>query len=139
MKTYSVQKRVENEKTTEINDKLTFDNLKEAEVKFNEILEDQETYAGEYNDGEFSSYYNEVLEIEVCEDDDCETLKEVVVYYEGMVDKNNWKGEHAVNYWGIAKHNGQELIYNFYDNGKDLKIEYKNIKSSELSNWYNYK
>lgn len=42
------------------------------------------------------------------------------------------------NYWAVGKFNGQELVYNFYDNGRDLNLEYENIKESELKNWFNY-
>lgn len=140
MKTFNVQKRVSTEKTTEIYDQLSFDTLEEATSKFNDLLSQQETYAGEYNDGQFSEYYNEVLEIESfdTETDDFETIEEVVVYQEGLTDKNNYKGEYANNYWAIASHNGTELIYNFYDNGFDLNLKYENVKASDLKQWYNH-
>lgn len=140
MKTFNVQKRVSTEKNTEIYDKLSFDNLKEATSKFNELIKQQETYAGEYNDGQFSEYYIEALEIESfdTETEDFETIEEVLVYQESLTDKNNYKGEYASNYWVIASHNGKELVYNFYDNGIDLNLMYENIKESDLNKWYNY-
>lgn len=141
MKTYNVQKRVSTETTTELYEKLSFNNLEEAKERFNEVLELQDMYAGEFNDGEWKGYYTETLEIESFDDEteDFKTIKEETVYHEGMIDKNNWKGNYANNYFAIAKWNGTELVYNFYDNGKDLNLEYKNIKASELENWYNYK
>ena len=141
MKTYNVQKRVETEKTTEIFEKIPFKNLKFAESKFNEILKLQKTYAGEFNDSEFSDYYKETLEIESFNDEtgDFETIKENLVYLEGTTDKNNYRGDNANNYWTIAKHNGIDLIYNFYDNSQDLNLEYPNIKEKDLSKWFNYK
>lgn len=139
MKTYKVQKLVQTEKTTESFDPKSFDNLKDAETFFNEILAKQVLLAGEYNTGEFSEYYNETLEIESFDDesDDFETIKEVVVYTESLMDKNNYKGDYANNYWGIGVFDGCELVYNFYNNGKDMQLEYENIKESELKKWYN--
>lgn len=138
MKTFNVQKRVATESTTEIYETISFDNVKDAEIKFNEILEKQDTYAGEFNNGEFSEYYMEFLEIEsVDEDGDFETIKEVLVYHEGIEDKNNWKGNYACNYWAVAKHNGVDLVYNFYNNSKEMVLEYEGI--TDLDNWYNYK
>ena len=140
MKTYNVQKRVNTGSTTEIFDTISFDCLDKAEEKFQEILAVQETYAGEYNDNDFRDYYQEEIEIEYFDDetDEFEQIKSVTVYYEGVKDKNNYKGEFANNYWAVAKFNGQELVYNFYDNGRDLNLEYENIKESELKNWFNY-
>ena len=140
MKTYNVQKRVNTGSTTEIFDTISFDCLAKAEEKFKEILAVQETYAGEYNDNYFRGYYHEEIEIESFDDetDEFEQIKSVTVYYEGVKDKNNYKGEFANNYWAVAKFNGQELVYNFYDNGRDLNLEYENIKESELKNWLNY-
>lgn len=140
MKTFNVQKTVSTEKTTEQFDAVSFDNLQDAESHFNKVLAKQVTYAGEYNTGEFSEYYEEALSITSIDDEtqDVEDVKSECVYYEGRKDKNNYKGDYPNWYWFIAKFNGTELIYNFYDNGKDLNIEYSDIKESELKNWYNY-
>ena len=140
MKTYNVQKRVNTGSTTEIFDTISFDCLDKAEEKFQEILAVQETYAGEYNDNDFRDYYQEEIEIDCFDDetDEFEQIKSVTVYYEGVKDKNNYKGEFANNYWAVGKFNGQELVYNFYDNGRDLNLVFENIKESELKNWFNY-
>ena len=140
MKTYNVQKRVKTGSNTEIFDTVSFDCLDKAEEKFIEILAVQETYAGECNDNDFRDYYQEEIEIDCFDDetDEFEQIKSVTVYYEGVKDKNNYKGEFANNYWAVGKFNGQELVYNFYDNGRDLNLEYENIKESELKNWFNY-
>ena len=140
MKTYNVQKRVKTGSNTEIFDTVSFDCLDKAEEKFQEILAVQETYAGECNDNDFRDYYQEEIEIDCFDDetDEFEQIKSVTVYYEGVKDKNNYKGEFANNYWAVGKFNGQELVYNFYDNGRDLNLEYENIKESELKNWFNY-
>ena len=137
MKTYNVQKTVQTEKNTTSFNKGAFDNLQDAEKLFDEILKQQQTYAGEYNDINFSEYYTESLEL-IClddDEDDIEPIKEVVVYHEGTFDKNNYKSDYADNYWGVGKFNGTELVYNFKIEGK---IEYTDIKESELKNWYRY-
>ena len=140
MKTYNVQKRVNTGSTTEIFDTISFDCLDKAEEKFQEILAVQETYAGEYNENDFRDFFQEEIEIEYFDDetDEFEQIKSVTVYYEGVKDKNNYKGEFANNYWAVGKFNGQELVYNFYDNGRDLNLVFENIKESELKNWFNY-
>lgn len=140
MKTYNVQKRVNTGSTTEIFDTISFDCLDKAEEKFQEILAVQETYAGEYNENDFRDFFQEEIEIDCFDDetDEFEQIKSVTVYYEGVKDKNNYKGEFANNYWAVGKFNGQELVYNFYDNGRDFNLEYENIKESELKNWFNY-
>ncbi|WGK93819.1 MULTISPECIES: hypothetical protein [Flavobacterium] len=138
MKTFIVQKEVETGKTTEQYDSVYFDNLKDAEIYFNTELSNQENLAGEYNIGEFSEYYKESLVITVVDGEDIEDLKSISVYEEGMKDKNNYRGNYANWYYYTAKFNGAELVYNFYDNRKDLNIEYSNIKKSELNKWFNY-
>jgi len=139
MKIYNVQIRIERDDNTDTVLLESFNDLEEAQEFFDEKLDDMEYHAGQYlweNDSKNS--YQEILEIELKEGDwDFETLKEEVVYLEGSMDKNNWMGEYPVNYWAIGKHDGTELVYNFYDNGKDLNIEYKNVK--DLNKWYNYK
>lgn len=140
MNTYNVNKRVESDDNTNVVLIASFDNLSDAELKFNKELAKQETYGGEYlYENQPKNSYFEYLEIEsLDEDEDFETVKEVVVYKETIVDKNNWKGNYACNYWAVAKFNGTELIYNFYDNGKDLNLEYADVKESDLNNWFNY-
>jgi len=140
MKTYNVQKRIESDDNTNLVLIASFDNLEDAEKRFEIELEKQETYAGEYLwENQPKNSYFETLEIESSEGEwDFETIKQQIVYKETIVDKNNWKGNYAVNYWAVAKFDGSELVYNFYDNGKDLNLEYPNIKESELKNWYNY-
>lgn len=140
MKTFNVQKRVETEKNTDLFDKVGFDNLEEAEKLFSELLRKQVNLAGEYKEKNYKEYYSEILEIESYdeEEDEFESVKEVVVYLEGLKDKNNYKGDFANWYWYVAKYNGEELVYDFYDNGIDLNLEYSSVKESELENWYNY-
>ena len=139
MKIYNVQIRIERDDNTDTVLLESFNDLEEAQEFFDEKLDDMEYHAGEYLwENDFKNSYQEILEIELKEGDwDFETLKEQVVYLEGSMDKNNWMGEYPVNYWAIGKHNGTGLVYNFYDNGKDLNIEYENVK--DLNKWYNYK
>lgn len=134
---YIVQKNVETEKITENYDSETFDNYDEAEFRFNEILAIQDSLGGEYNVGEFSEFYKETISLETLIDGEFETILSKVVYSEGLKDKNNYKGNRANNYWAVGKYNGTELVYNMYDDGKNLNLEYSNIKESELDDWYN--
>lgn len=140
MKTYNVQKTVSTEKTTEQFDPVSFDNLQDAELFFNQELAKQENLAGEYNTGDFSEYYEEALVITSYDDETgyVEDVKSESVYCEGSKDKNNYKGNYANWYWFVAKFNGTELNYNFYDNSKEMNLEYSDVKASELRNWYNY-
>jgi len=139
MKIYNVQIRIERDDNTDTVLLKSFNDLEQAQEFFDEKLDDMEYHAGQYlGENDFKNSYEEILEIELKEGDwDFETLKEQVVYLEGSIDKNNWMGECAVNYWAIGKHDGTELVYNFYDNGKDLNLEYENVK--DLNKWYNYK
>lgn len=140
MKKYNVFKEVSTEKNTENHELHSYETLKEAEIKFNEILSEQEVYAGEFNEGDFSEYYQEEIKIESVDQDENYVLeKKNTVYIEGVIDKNNWKGESASNYWQIARFNGKELIHNFYNNRNELNLEYENIKDTELKKWFNYK
>lgn len=138
MKTYNLQKRAATEHSTDIYNIGTFNDLETAKKEFENVLKTQDTYAGEYK-RDFKEYYLEILEIESFdyETEDFGSEIEITVYHEGVFDKNNWFGDYPVNYWGIAKHDGEKLIYNFYDNSKDLNLEYENI--TDLNNWYNYK
>ena len=141
MKTYNVQKRVETNTATDIYNIATFDNLADANIRYKSELSIQETYAGEYNEGKYNGFISEYLEIESfdSENEEFEEVKSTLVYYEGVTDKNNYKGNYANNYWTIAKHDGTNLIYNFYDNSIDLNLEYPNIAENDLIKWFNYK
>ena len=139
MKIYNVQIRIERDDNTDNVLLKSFNDLEEAKEFFDEKLDDMEYHAGQYLwENDFKISYQEVLVLELKEGNwNFETLQEQVVYLEGSMDKNNWMGEYAVNYWAVAKHNGKELVYNFYDNGRDLNLEYENVK--DLNKWYNYK
>lgn len=138
MKTYNVQIRVERDDNTDIIKIGTFQNIDEAKGCFSNELKRES--GGQYLwENKFKKTYQEVLEIEsINEYQDVETEIEEVIYFEGHKDKNNWKGNYANNYWTIAKHNGKELIYNFYDNSVDLNLEYSDVPQSGLQNWYSY-
>ncbi len=138
-KEYVVQKRIDRDSSADVVDVKNFTSLAAAKKYFNEQLLKQETYAGEYkDDNKFSEYYSETLELESVDDDSPENVEAVIVYSEGQMDKNNYKGDAANFYWAVGKFEGKELVYNFYDNGRDFNLEYGPIKESELDTWYNY-
>ena len=66
---------------------------------------------------------------------DIETIEGQTLYSEGNIDRNNYKGENAINYgfesvWNAEK---QELEYTFYFQGEK---EEGTVLESELQNWY---
>lgn len=136
MATFQVQKRVETETRTEIYNECSVSTIEEAQAKFQEVLAAQDVYAGEFYESDEKGDYTESIEIV---DEEGEEIQSERVFIAGRFDKNNYKGNYPVWYWGVAKWNGTELIYNFHNNGFDLDIEYADVKHSDLANWYNYK
>lgn len=66
---------------------------------------------------------------------DIETIESQTLYNEGTIDRNNYKGESAINYGFESVWNGekQELVYTFYFQGEKQEGTFL---ESELTNWY---
>ena len=132
MNNYQVQKVVQTETTTDIYDVQSFNSLEAAQAAYQEVLKKQDVYAGEYYENEGGDYWEDIEIV----DQDCETIQSERVYFQGRMDKNNYRGNYPVWYWAIGKHNGNEMVYNFYENGVDFVLAYENI--TNLDEWYNY-
>lgn len=146
MTTFFVQKTVETEGFEKHFDQTSFATYELAKAKLQEMLVLAADYAGEYvRDTEFSVHYYEALEIvkftfdEDGEIEDHESLDSIMVYAESLMDKNNYRGEYANEYWGVGKYDGTELVYDFFCPEDKINPEYSQIKYSQLDKWYNYK
>lgn len=65
--------------------------------------------------------------------EDYDVIAQQVLYAEGELDRNNYKGSSAIDYWYEANFNAtkKELEYTFYFQG-----EKETVMESNLKNWY---
>jgi hypothetical protein len=131
--TYHVCFYVETESTTEQEILSTFDNLKDAKKIFN--LEVKNAYRGKKSDRKDVS--EKIVLIELENENYTEDICSQIIYSEGMIDRKNWKGNYAVNYYYYAKFNGKELMYEMYFQGKkEMWGKKHKVPQSQLSEWY---
>lgn len=130
MKTYQVSEIFSNGNSNELGKFPT-------EAAARKFFTEQLTKDG-YKPTDMESWQLELNELTIDEDgdvEDIETIESQTLYNEGTVDRNNYKGENAINYgfesvWNAEK---QELEYTFYFQGE---VQQGNVLESELQNWY---
>lgn len=111
-------------------DEIFRGNLDDAQKAFNKQLE---------NDASDSyQYYFELNRIKIDEDGetlDIETIESQVMYSEGTIDRNNYRGEHALEYGYEARYvaSSKELEYTFFFQGEE---EDEKVLESKLNSWY---
>ena len=73
------------------------------------------------------------------EDDEfVEDITQQVIYSEGQIDRMNYKGNYAVNYYSRATFNGKELMHTMYFQGERehwRKGNYK-VPQRKLNEWF---
>lgn len=142
MKTYILSFLVETESDTDYRTIATFENKKTAEKEFRKEV--KTAYRGESTDYTCREYKTETIVLEVYEGEDIdsldfeETLMQQEIYSEGQIDRMNYKGDYAVNYYSRATFNGKELMHTMYFQGERehwRKGNYK-VPQSKLNEWF---
>ena len=60
-----------------------------------------------------------------------------VIYSEGVIDRMNYKGDYAVDYYSRATFNGKELMHTMYFQGKkEMWGKKHKVPQSQLTQWY---
>lgn len=137
MKTYHLSFLVETESDTDYQNTEVFTDLKTAQKEFKKAVKNAPRYR-QSNDDDFREYLTESIVLEEWIDDDFEnTLMQQTIYSEGVIDRNNYKGDYPSYYWFKARFNGKELVYRMYYENKLVKWGNKlTVKESELPKWY---
>lgn len=137
MKTYKLAFLTETESNTEIEEINTFTDLKIAKKEFKTAV--KYSYRGRCaNEEDFKEYLTESIVLEEWVDDEYETtLLQQVIYSEGIIDRMNYKGNHASWYYSRATFNGEELMHTMYFQGeKQMWSKKHKVPQSQINNWY---
>lgn len=133
MKTYKIVFEISTDSSTETEVLYNFNDLKSAEKEYKKEVKN--AYRGKTSD------YDGVTEsivLELWEDENYEKeLEKQIIYSEGVIDRMNWKGNHALNYYCYGVFNGKELMYEmFFQGEKENWGKKRKVPHSQLSNWY---
>ena len=138
MKTYIISFLIETESNTQGEDIEVFTDLKTAQKEFKKAVKNAPRYRQSAED-DFKEYLNESIVLELWVDDEFEeNLMQQTIYSEGVIDRMNYKGNYAVDYYSRATFNGKELMHTMYFQGKKenwRKGNYK-VPQSKLNEWY---
>ena len=137
MKTYILSFLIETESNTQGENIEVFTDLTLAQKEFKKAVKNAPRYR-QSNDDDFKEYLDESIVLELWENDDfIETINQQVIYSEGVIDRMNWKGNHAINYYSRATFNGKELMHTMYFQGeKQMWGKKHKVPQSKLTEWY---
>lgn len=137
MKTYIINFLIETESSTQREVLDTFTDLKTAQKEFKKAVKNAPRYRQSSED-DFKEYLTESIVLELWEDDKFEdTIEQQVIYSEGTIDRMNYKGSYAVNYYSRATFNGKELMHTMYfQEEKEMWGKRHKVPQSKLQEWY---
>ena len=137
MKTYIINFLIETESNTQREVLDTFTDLKTAQKEFKKAVRNATRYR-QANEDDFKEYLTESIVLELWVDDEFEdTIEQQVIYSEGVIDKMDYKGDYAVNYYSRATFNGKELMHKMYFQGeKEMWDKKHKVPQSKLQEWY---
>ena len=138
MKTYIINFLIETESNTQGETLAICSDLKTAQKEFKKAVKFAPRYR-QSNEDDFKEYVTESIVLELWEDDEfVEDISKQVIYSEGEIDRMNYKGNYAVNYYFHATFNSKELMYTMYFQGERenwRKGNYK-VPQSKLNEWF---
>ena len=138
MKTYIINFLIETESNTQGETLTVCSDLKTAQKEFKKAVKLAPRYR-QSNEDDFREYITESIVLELWEDDELvEDISSQVIYSEGQIDRMNYKGDYAVNYYSCATFNGKELMHTMYFQGERenwRKGNYK-VPQSKLNEWF---
>ena len=138
MKTYIINFLIETESNTQGETLTVCSDLKTAQKEFKKAVKLAPRYR-QSNEEDFREYLTESIVLELWEDDEfSEDIAKQIIYSEGQIDRMNYKGDYAVNYYSCATFNGKELMHTMYFQGERenwRKGNYK-VPQSKLNEWF---
>ena len=138
MKTYIINFLIETESNTQGETLAVCSDLKTAQKEFKKAVKLAPRYR-QSNEDDFREYVTESIVLELWEDDEfVEDISSQVIYSERTIDRMNYKGDYAVNYYSRATFNGKELMHTMYFQGERehwRKGNYK-VPQSKLNEWF---
>ena len=137
MKQYIIHFQVETESYTDCDEIATFNDLKTAQKEFKKAVKNAPRYR-QTSEEDFKGYLNESITLEVWIDNNFEDkLEQQIIYSEGIIDRMNYKGNYAMNYYSRATFNGKELMHEmYYDGKKEMWGNKRKVPNSQLDKWY---
>ena len=137
MKEYKLFFLIETESDTNYELLDTFTDLKIAQKEYKKAVKNAPRYR-QSAENDFREYLNESITLELYINDDFEdTIAQQVIYSEGTIDRMNWKGNYAINYYSRATFNGKELMHVMYFQGeKQMWGKKHKVSQSKLNEWY---
>ena len=138
MKTYIINFLIETESTTQGEVISTHQDLKTAQKEFKKAVKVAPRYR-QTDEEDFKEYLIESIVLELWEDDEfVEELYKQTIYSEGQIDRMNYKGDYAINYYSRATFNGRELMHTMYFMGEKENWRKGNHKvpNSKLKEWF---
>lgn len=137
MKTYQLSFLIETESDTQYKDVEVFTDLETAIKEYKKAVKN--AYRGrQSNEDDFKEYLTESIVLELRLNGDFEeTLMQQVIYSEGVIDRINYKGAYAVNFYSRATFNGKELMHIMYFQGeKQMWGRQHKVPQSKIEEWY---
>ncbi len=138
MKTYIINFLIETESNTQGETLTVCSDLKTAQKEFKKAVKLAPRYR-QSDEDDFREYVTESIVLELWEDDEfVEDISSQVIYSERTIDRMNYKGDYAVNYYSCATFNGKELMHTMYFQGERenwRKGNYK-VPQSKLNEWF---
>ena len=137
MKTYHLSFVISTESDTNYQDTEVFTDLKTAQKEFKKAVKNAPRYR-QSDEDDFKEYLTESIVLELWEDDEfSEDIAQQVIYSEGVIDRMNYKGNYAINYYSRATFNGKELMHTMYFQGeKQMWGKKHKVPQSKLTEWY---
>lgn len=123
----------ETESNTQTKDIATFKDFQTAQKEFKKAI--KTAYRGrQASEDEFKERLVESIVVKEWIDGIYEgTVLQQIIYLEGIIDRMNYKGENAINYYTKATFNGKELMYTMYFQGKKEKHK---VPGSKIKQWH---
>ena len=138
MKTYIINFLIETESNTQGETLAVCSDLKTAQKEYKKAVKNAPRYR-QSDEDDFREYLDEAITLELWIDDDFEErLFYQEIYSERVIDRMNYKGESAINYFSKATFNGKELMHTMYFQGERehwRKGNYK-VPQSKLNEWF---
>lgn len=137
MQTFKVVFRIETESETNTTVISEFDCLKSVKTAFKQQVKN--SYRGMISDDNFfKEFLSESVALELWVSGDFEQdICQQTIYKESVIDRQNYKGDHPINYYGKGTYNGKQLMYEMYFQGaREYWGRKRKVKESELKNWY---
>ena len=135
---YKVSFLAETESNTSYFDSKFFTDLETAKKEFKKAVKNQGRYR-QSDEDDFKEYLTESIVLESCDAQGYgwDVLMRQIIYSEGVIDRMNWRGSNAINYYSRATFNGRELMHTmFFQGEKEMWGKKHKVPQSKIKDWY---